>query len=441
MTRIPGLKRFFRLGDARRGIDLGSIDDELRFHVESRIDELITAGYSRADAERVAMNEFGDVTRYRADCVSIDSRYANETRMREFIESVWADLCYAARSLRNQPGVAPRSPSLPSPSASARRRPSSASSAACCSALCPMRTPTASYISASTTSRSRDMARTRRGTTTTTGEAEHSFASIGIVTNLSPTLTGHGDAERVAWALVSADIFDVFHMQPFLGRPIVESDEQGASPVAVLGYEFWRSDSAAIQAFGQSISAQLGGGPSRRCSADSILGTGRLDRACGATFARLHDGRDRRSKEVYALLRPRITPRQAQREMTRIAAHLATEYPKANKGETVIVDPLVDRIVGDVKRPLFPLLGASFFVLLIACANLSNLLLARGISRCREIAVRAALGAGRSRITRQLLTESLVLAAVEAPGGVPIAWGCARAGGARTSSFVSGLRH
>src|SRR5690242_3486177 len=98
MTRIPGLKRFFRAGDARR-LDLESIDDELRFHIESRIDELVATGKSRADAERIATSEFGDVGRYRADCASIDSHYARERHMREFLESVVSDLRHAARSL------------------------------------------------------------------------------------------------------------------------------------------------------------------------------------------------------------------------------------------------------------------------------------------------------------------------------------------------------
>jgi len=133
------------------------------------------------------------------------------------------------------------------------------------------------------------------------------------------------------------------------------------------------------------------------------------------------NGRGGRSNEAYGLLRPGITVARAQSEMTRVAADLAGLYPKDNQGETVIVDPLVTRATADVARPLYMLLGASFVVLLIACANLSNLLLARGVSRSREIAVRSALGAGRRRIARQLLTESLLLAAVGAGIGVAIA--------------------
>src|SRR4029077_7327745 len=138
------------------------------------------------------------------------------------------------------------------------------------------------------------------------------------------------------------------------------------------------------------------------------------------------NGRGGRSNGVYGLLRPGITVTRAQAEMTRVAADLAALYPKDNQGETVVVDPLATRATADVARPLYMLLGASFVVLLIACANLSNLLLARGVSRSREIAVRSALGAGRRRIARQLLTESLLLAALGAGIGVAIAAGVSR---------------
>src|SRR6185295_13313956 len=134
------------------------------------------------------------------------------------------------------------------------------------------------------------------------------------------------------------------------------------------------------------------------------------------------DGRGGRSKVVYALLRPGVSPMQAQLDMTGVAAQLAERYPRYNKEMTVSVSPLDDVVFGDVKRPLYLLLGAAGLVLLIACANISNLLVARGIARSREVAMRTALGAGRGRITRQMLTESFLLAIIGALAGIALAW-------------------
>jgi putative ABC transport system permease protein len=135
-----------------------------------------------------------------------------------------------------------------------------------------------------------------------------------------------------------------------------------------------------------------------------------------------NDGRGGRSKNVFARLHAGVMVAQANDEMRAIAKRLATMYPDDNRGETVEVDAVSDIVYGPVRRPLYLLLGASALVLLIACANLSNLLLARGMSRGREIAVRSALGAGRGRIARQLLTESLLLSLAGSACGLVLAW-------------------
>src|SRR4051812_29806751 len=106
MTRIPGLRRFFRLADSAAHADPATVDDELRFHIETRIDELVASGMSDAEARAAAQHDFGDVARYRADCLTIDSHFARELRMRDFMESVWSDVRHAARGLRHQPGFA-----------------------------------------------------------------------------------------------------------------------------------------------------------------------------------------------------------------------------------------------------------------------------------------------------------------------------------------------
>jgi len=239
---------------------------------------------------------------------------------------------------------------------------------------------------------------------------------MGIVTNASPTLTGRGDPERVQMARVSSGLFDVFGVRMHIGRPIVASDNlRGAAPVVVLRYDYWRSRFGGDPSIvGQAITLNGASALVVGVMQDGFNGPDRLDRPMWTNFiGNPGNGRGGRSNEAYALLRPGVTVARAQAEMTRVAADLATLYPQDNQGETVIVDPLTTRVTADVARPLYMLLGASFVVLLIACANLSNLLLARGVSRSREIAVRSALGAGRRRIARQLLTENAVLFPLE----------------------------
>ena len=429
MSRIPGLKRFFRLADARSELDEASIDDELRFHLQSRIDELVAAGTSVAEARHLAQGEFGDWNRYRADCVTIDSRHVREANIRDYVESVWSDLRHAGRALRAQPGFALVAIVTLALGIGAT---TSVFSAVDGVLLRPLPFASADRI---VHIGEQDANKPGRGSNTSYENYDDwtrqstSFAAMAIVANFSPTLTGHGDAERVQVALVSSGMFDVFGVRMHLGRPIVAADNlSGAAPVGVMRYDYWRSRFGADSSIvGQSI--MLNGTPVRIVGVmpARFSAPGRLDRPIWGNFINSGaDGRGGRSKEAYGLLRRGVTVAQAQTEMKRIAAELATAYPEDNKGETVIVDPLNKRATADVERPLYMLLGASLFVLLIACANLSNLLLARGTSRSRELAVRSALGAVRSRIARQLLTESLLLALLGAVGGIVITAGVIR---------------
>jgi predicted permease len=415
----------FRVPSARSRLNLSEIDDELRFHIESRIDELSASGLSATDARDMALREFGDLARYRNDVITIDHQRAREMRMREFLESVGSDVRHAARNLRAQPGFALVAVLTLALGIGATTAVYSAVSGVL---LRPLPYPHADRI---VHVGERSIEKPGRGGNTSYPNfadwqrLARSFTAMGLHNTWQATLTGRGDPERVQIADVSAGMFDVFQVKPFLGRPILPSDNldvAAAGPVAVVSYSFWRSRlNGDPKMVGQTIQLNFTSFQVVGVMPEGFTAPPGLSRPIWANFSGDRDGRSGRSKNVYALLRPGVTPAHAQAEMTQIAEQLATMYPKENKGSTTVVDGLVDRLVGDLRRPLYMLLGASVFVLLIACANLSNLLLARGVTRSRELAVRAALGAERLRIVRQLLTESLLLAIVGSVAGIGIA--------------------
>ena len=421
MPRIPGLQRIFRLAGPRASAR--DVDEELRFHIECRIDDLVAQGIQESAARIAAERDFGDWARYRSDVLAVDHQYVREVRMREFAASVWMDLRQAWRSLRLQPGFAFVAVGTLALGIGATTSVFSAVSGVLLRPLAYANADRIVHLG------ERDVYKPGQGGNTSYDNfvdwrrLNHSFEAMGLYNTWQPTLTGRGDPERVQVAGVSAGMFDVFRVTPALGRRFVDSDNvDGAASIAVVTHEFWRSHlGSSPAAVGQTLMLNFTSVQIVGVLPEGYAAPGSLGRPIWVNFSDDTDGRGGRSKTVYALLRRGVTLDQARADMTRIGARLAEAYPKENGGSTIVVDRLVDRIVGDVRRPLYMLFGASFFVLLIACANLSNLLLARGVSRRRELAVRTALGAGRSRIVRQLLTESLLLAVVGSLCGVLIA--------------------
>jgi putative ABC transport system permease protein len=243
---------------------------------------------------------------------------------------------------------------------------------------------------------------------------------------MSFTLFGHGDPERVRTGVVSANYFDLFGVQPLLGRTFLPDDDKlGAPPVLLLSYEYWKnnfgSDPAIIgKTFEMNDKVHTVVGvlppvPQYPNENDVYMATS----ACPFRSSKMHlEDRDMRMMEVFGRLKPGVTVAQASADASAIAAGLQAAYPKSypeNSGFTSAATPLQEELTKQARPTLLLLLGAAAFVLLIACANVANLTLARMARREREIAVRSALGAGRSRILRQLFTESFLLALV---GGV-----------------------
>jgi putative ABC transport system permease protein len=251
---------------------------------------------------------------------------------------------------------------------------------------------------------------------------------------MSFTLFGHGDPERVRTGVVSANYFELFGVQPLLGRTFLPDDDKlGAPAVLLLSYEYWKNNFGSDpEIVGKTFEMNdkvhtvigvLPPVPQYPNENDVYMATS----ACPFRSDKMHlEDRDMHMMEVFGRLKPGVTVAQANADVSTIAAGLKTAYPKSypdNVGFTSSAAPLQEELTREARPTLLLLLAAAAFVLLIACANVANLTLARMAKRERELAVRSALGAGRSRILRQLLTESFLLAIVGGILGLVLAYG------------------
>jgi predicted permease len=382
------------------------LSEEIQEHLDERIEELIAGGMPKKDAEAAARREFGNAT-----LIEEDSREVWRWR---WVENFAIDVRYGLRSLRRSPGFTTIVVLTLALGIGANSAIFSVIDAVL---LRPLPFPNASQL-ADLCARSTlfdfphlgvsllDIADIRATST--------SFSDLTPYRWSSKEISGGGKPEQIEGAEISQDFFPDLGIKPLLGRTFVSSDMQAGNRNVILSHSLWRD--------------RFGGDPhtigkTLRLDSETYTVIGVMPDLSNTDFAtdskvwtafiptqEQLTSRQNRDFDVLARLKPHTDILQAQKELDTIASRLATAYPDTNKGWSFRVAPLRNYLLGDARKPLLVLFCSVGFVLLIACANVSNLFLSRGWGRRREFAIRTAIGATRGALLRQLAVESVLVA-------------------------------
>jgi putative ABC transport system permease protein len=405
----------------RRKRMMEALDEDIREHIARETQDNIERGMAPEEARYAAMRKFGNVTQVKEETRDVWSFV--------WLEQLLEDMRFGLRLLRKNPGFTAVAILTLALGIGANAAVFSVVYAVLLRPL-PYRDPSRLVVLHETTPKVGDVSVSFLNFFDWRA-ASHTFAQMAAVESVDFNLAGVTQPENISGDAVSPNFLSMMGVRPFLGRDFDASEEKaGTAPVLLLSYSLWQSHlggdpnavGKAITLDGRSFTV-VGVLPPNYRSLDTTdvmlpIGVWATNNADA-----IKERGDRGDMVVIGRLAPGVEFGQARAEMEGIAARLAEEYPASNDQFSVTLQPIRQAFVGDMKTAILVLFGAVLFVLLIACANVANLFLVRGSSRTKEIALRIAFGASRSRIIRQMLTESFILACFGGVVGVALALG------------------
>lgn len=426
------MKRRFRLSIGERGIKK-DVAQEIEFHIDMRTRELIDAGADPADARARAIATFGDVPRFSEACEGETRKRVQRAAWKERLDTVFQDLRYALRTLARSPGytatalvtlalgIGANSAMFSVVDGVLLRQPPYANAAR----LTVVAHPVPSLQIADLAFSPIEVSEFRAGTP--------AFDQLAEYHSMAFDLLGHGDPRRVQTGVVSADFFNVLGVKPYLGRTFAPGeDAMGAAPVLVLSYDFWVNQLGADSSIvGKSFTMNdrqhlvIGVLPPLPAYPNANDVWMPISSCPFRSSPQVRNSRTARMVSLFGRLGPGHTVQEAQRELATVEARGHVAHPDDYKGVKdagILASPVRTAMKSGADSAFMILLGIAALVLLIACANVAHLTLARQLRREREFAIRGALGAARGRIVRQLVTESILLSLAGSVIALALAW-------------------